>query len=228
MFFDPLYLLFVLPAFALGLWAQSRVKGNFNKYSRVRTRRSTTGAEVARQLLDAHGLHDVKVEAARGFLTDHYDPRSRTLRLSEATYASPSVAAAGIAAHEAGHALQHAENYGPLAVRSAIVPAAQFGSGLGPWLLMGGLFLQLSALAWIGVALYAAATAFTLVTLPVEFDASKRAKALLVRRGIMDSGEMAGVNKVLDAAALTYVAAAVQSILTLLYFVLRLSGGSRD
>lgn len=228
MFFDPLYLLFVLPAFALGLWAQSRVQGNFKKFSRVGTRRGVTGAQVARQLLDSYGLQDVKVEPARGFLTDHYDPRTRTLRLSEATYASPSVAAAGIAAHETGHALQHADNYGPLALRSAIVPVAQFGSGLGPWLLMGGLFLQMTTLAWLGVALYAAATAFTLVTLPVEFDATKRAKVVLVRRGIMDSGEMTGVNKVLDAAALTYVAAAVQSILTLLYFVFRLSGSSRD
>ncbi len=228
MFFDPLYLLFVLPAFLIGLWAQSRVQGNFKKYSRVGTLRGVTGGQVARTLLSAYGLSDVKVEPARGFLTDHYDPRSRTLRLSEATYASPSVAAAGIAAHEAGHALQHAQNYQPLALRSAIVPAAQFGSSLGPWLLVGGFALQLSALAWLGIILYGAATVFTLVTLPVEFDASKRAKQILVRQGILESREMEGVNKVLDAAALTYVAAAVQSILTLLYFVLRFSVGSRD
>lgn len=228
MYFDPLYLLFVLPALLLGLYAQARVKGNFNKYSRVATMRGVTGAQVARALLDSFGLYDVKVEAARGFLTDHYDPRSKTLRLSEATYASPSIAAVGVAAHEMGHALQHSQNYAPLALRSAIVPAAQFGSGLGPWLLFGGMILNFGALAWAGIALYAAATAFTLVTLPVEFDASKRAKALLVRQGYLNQQELVGVNKVLDAASLTYVAAAVQSILTLLYFVLRLSGAQRD
>ncbi len=228
MYFDPLYLLFALPALLLGLYAQARVKSNFNKYSRVPTMRGVTGAQVSRALLDSFGLHEVKVEAARGFLTDHYDPRSKTLRLSEATYASPSIAAVGVAAHEMGHALQHSQNYAPLALRSAIVPAAQFGSGLGPWLLFGGMILNVGALAWAGIALYAAATAFTLVTLPVEFDASKRAKALLVRQGYLSQQELVGVNKVLDAAALTYVAAAVQSILTLLYFVLRLSGSQRD
>ncbi|GAB4149170.1 MAG: zinc metallopeptidase [Candidatus Promineifilaceae bacterium] len=228
MYFDPLYLLFALPALLLGLFAQARVKSNFNKYSRVATMRGVTGAQVARALLDSFGLHDVQVEAARGFLTDHYDPRSKTLRLSEATYASPSIAAVGVAAHEMGHALQHSQNYAPLALRSAIVPAAQFGSGLGPWLLFGGMILNVGALAWAGIALYAAATAFTLVTLPVEIDASKRAKALLMRQGYLNQQELVGVNKVLDAAALTYVAAAVQSILTLLYFVLRLTGAQRD
>ena len=228
MFFDPLYLLFALPALLLGLYAQARVKSNFNKYSRVATMRGFTGAQVARALLDSFGLQEVKVEAAKGFLTDHYDPRSKTLRLSEATYASPSIAAVGVAAHEMGHALQHSQNYAPLALRSAIVPAAQFGSGLGPWLLFGGMILNFGALAWAGIALYAAATAFTLVTLPVEFDASKRAKALLVRQGYLNQQELVGVNKVLDAAALTYVAAAVQSIMTLLYFALRLGGLQRD
>lgn len=228
MLFDPLYLLAVLPALVLGLWAQSRVKANFNKYAKIATMRGVTGAQVARTLLDAHGLHDVRVEAAKGYLTDHYDPRSKTLRLSEATYRSPSVAAAGIAAHEMGHALQHAQGYAPLQIRSTLVPAVQFGTGIGPYLFMGGLFLQMTSLAWVGVILYAGATLFALITLPVEFDASNRAKALLVRQGILVGPEMEGVNKVLNAAALTYVAAAIQSIGTLLYFVLRLSGGSRD
>lgn len=226
-YFDPLYLVFVLPALLLGLYAQSRVQSNFQKYSRVGTMRGVTGAQVARALLDSFGLQNVKIEAARGFLTDHYDPRSKTLRLSEATYASPSIAAVGVAAHEMGHALQDAQHYGPLALRSAIVPATQIGSGLGPLLFFGGLFLNLTALAWVGVILYAAATAFTLITLPVELDASKRAKALLVRQGFLSQQEMVGVNKVLDAAALTYVAAAVQSLMTLLYFIFRLNGSSQ-
>ena len=225
MVFDPLYLLAILPAFLLGLYAQAKVKGNFNKYARVSTMRGMTGAQVARALLDAYNLQDVQVEQAQGFLTDHYDPRSRTLRLSEATYSSPSVAAAGIAAHEMGHALQHAQSYAPLQLRSALVPAAQFGSGLGPWLLIGGIAVGFTGLAWVGVAAYGLATVFTLVTLPVEWDASKRAKALLTKEGILHSQELEGVNKVLDAAALTYLAAAVQSILTLAYWVFRLMGG---
>lgn len=228
MFFDPLYFLFALPALLLGIWAQMRVKGNFQKYSKVATSRHITGAQAARYLLDANGLDQVRVEASQGFLTDHYDPRTKTLRLSEATYNSPSVAAVGIAAHEMGHALQDSQRYAPLALRSAIVPAAQFGSGLGPYLLLGGVLTGWTGLAWLGVILYAAATVFTLVTLPVEFDASNRAKALLVRQGILNPTEMEGVNKVLDAAALTYVAAAVQSVLTLLYWILRVSGGNRD
>lgn len=228
MIFDPLYFLFALPALLLGIWAQMRVQGNFQKYSKVATSRYITGAQAARYLLDAHNLSHVQIEASRGFLTDHYDPRTKTLRLSEATYSSPSVAAVGIAAHEMGHALQDAQKYAPLAIRSTIVPAAQFGSGLGPYLLLGGIFTGWTGLAWLGVLLYAAATVFTLVTLPVEFDASNRAKQLLVRQGILNPGELEGVNKVLDAAALTYVAAAVQSVLTLLYWVLRVSGGNRD
>ena len=223
-YFSPLFWLFALPGFALAMYAQWRVKSNFNKYAKVRTRNNITGSQVARRLLDAHQLYDVKVERVNGFLSDHYDPRSKTLRLSEATHDSPSVAAAGIAAHEMGHALQHANNYIPLQIRSAIVPAVKFGSGIGPMLLMGGVFLQFTALAWVGVALFAATTIFTLVTLPVEFDASNRAKKLLKQSHILDLGEMEGVNKVLDSAALTYVAAAVQSIGTLLYYVMLLSG----
>lgn len=228
MIFDPLYLLFALPGLLLGFWAQSRVKRNFNKYSKVRTLQNVTGAEVARSLLDGQGLYDVRVEEVQGTLTDHYDPRGKVLRLSPEVYRTPSVAAAGIAAHEMGHALQDASRYFPLQIRSTLVPAAQFGSSLAPWIFMGGLLLNITQVAWVGVILFGAAVLFTLVTLPVEFDASARAKKLLLNNGILVGDEIKGVNKVLDAAALTYVAAAVSAIGTLLYFVLRLTGGGRD
>ncbi len=228
-FFDPYYLIFALPGLLLGLWAQARVRGAFNKYSQVRTARNVTGAQVARALLDEQGLHDVVIEETQGFLSDHYDPRTRVLRLSPDVYRTPSVAAAGVAAHEMGHALQHAAGYAPLQLRSAIVPVAQFGSSLAPILFIIGFLLNFTTLAWAGVILFAGAVLFTLVTLPVEFDASKRAKALLTSSGIMVGEEIRGVDKVLDAAALTYVAAAVAAIGQLLYYVLLLSGGrSRD
>jgi Zn-dependent membrane protease YugP len=227
MFFDPIWLILALPGLVLGLWAQSRVKGAFNKYSKVRTARGVTGAEVARMLLDSQGLQNVQIEETKGLLSDHYDPRTRVLRLSRDVYRQPSVAAAGVAAHEMGHALQHAGGYFPLQIRSAIVPAAQFGSTLAPWLFIGGLLLRLTTLAWVGVLLFGAAVIFTLITLPVEFDASRRAKKLLATNGILIGDEIKGVNKVLDAAALTYVAAAVAAVGQLLYFVLLLSGGRR-
>ncbi len=227
MFFDPLYLIFALPGLLLGLYAQSRVKSNFNKYAKVRTARNVTGAEVARQLLDAQGLYDVAIEETQGFLSDHYDPRSKVLRLSPDVYRTPSIAAAGVAAHEMGHALQDAGGYFPLQIRSALVPAAQFGSSLAPWLFIGGFLLNFTSLAWVGVIMFAAAVLFTIVTLPVEFDASKRAKQLLVSNSVLIGDEIDGVNKVLNAAAWTYVAAAVSAIGTLLYYVLLLSGGRR-
>jgi hypothetical protein len=235
MFFSPLFWILAIPGLVLGLWAQSRVKSNFNKYSKVRTLRNVSGAQVARDLLDAQGLYDVAVEETQGMLSDHYDPRSRVLRLSPEVYRTPSVAAAGIAAHEMGHALQHAKGYAPLQLRSTLVPATQFGSNLAPMIFMGGFLLQwLGAasigywIAWVGVALFAIAVVFTLVTLPVEFDASRRAKALLQSQGIIIGDEMTGVNKVLDAAAWTYVAAAVAAVGQLLYYVLLLTGGRRD
>ncbi len=227
MFFSPYWLIFALPGLLLGLWAQSRVKSAFNKYSQVRTARGVTGAEVARMLLDAQGLHNVQIEESKGMLSDHYDPRKRVLRLSPEVYRKPSVAAAGVAAHEMGHALQHAGGYFPLQIRSAIVPAAQFGSTLAPWLFIFGLLLRFTTLAWVGVILFGAAVVFTLVTLPVEFDASRRAKKLLGSNGILIGDELKGVNKVLDAAALTYVAAAVAAVGQFLYYILLLSGGRR-
>ncbi|MBP8000028.1 MAG: zinc metallopeptidase [Chloroflexi bacterium] len=227
MFFDPLYLILALPALLLGMYAQARVRNNFSKYSQVRTWRGLTGAEVARSLLNTQGLYEVQVEESQGFLSDHYDPRSKTLRLSPDVYRSPSVAAAGIAAHEMGHALQHAHGYAPLQLRSALVPAVQFSSNLAPWIIIVGMLLQWTSLAWVGVILFAGAVFFSLVTLPVEFDASRRAKQLLVSEGVLSAQEVEGVNKVLDAAALTYVAAAIAAVGQLLYWILRLSGASR-
>jgi len=227
MLFDPLWLLFALPGLALSLWAQSRVKGAFNKYAKVQTLRNVTGSQVARTLLDSQGLYDIEIEETQGFLSDHYDPRSKILRLSPQVYRAPSIAAAGVAAHEMGHALQDAGGYAPLQIRSALVPAAQFGSRLGTWIVFGGLILNFTPLAWVGVILFAAAVLFSLVTLPVEFDASRRAKKLLAGSGILVGEEIKGVDKVLDAAALTYVAAAVAAIGQLLFFVFRLTGGRR-
>lgn len=222
---DPLYLLFAMPALLLGLYAQLRVKGAFNRYSRVRA--GMTGAQAARTLLDGEGLYDVTVEETRGFLSDHYDPRSRTLRLSPTVARTNSVAAVGVAAHEAGHALQHAAAYWPLQLRSTMVPTVQFGSWLGPVVFFLGLLMNLTPVAWLGVILFAGVAVFALVTLPVELDASRRAKALLQERFMVDSQGMVGIGKVLNAAALTYVAGAVQAVSTLLYYVFLLGGSRR-
>ncbi|MFN2134806.1 MAG: zinc metallopeptidase [Candidatus Promineifilaceae bacterium] len=226
-FFDPRWLIFALPGLLLGLWAQSRVRGSFNKYSKVRTMRGLTGAEVARQMLDQQGLYHVTIEESQGKLSDHYDPRSQVLRLSPDVYRSASIAAAGVAAHETGHALQDSRGYAPLKLRSAIVPATQFGSMLAPWLFLAGFLLHITPLAWAGLILFGLAVIFTLVTLPVEYDASKRAKKELVASGILIGDEVNGVNRVLDAAALTYVAAAVSAVGQFMYYVLLLGGGRR-
>ena len=226
-FFDPRWLIFALPGLLLGLWAQARVRGAFNKYSKVKTVRGLTGAQVARALLDEQGLSHVSIEESKGRLSDHYDPRAQVLRLSPEVYRSHSVAAAGIAAHELGHALQDSKGYTPLKIRSAIVPATQYGTMLAPWLFIAGLILNITALAWVGVILFGIAVIFTLVTLPVEFNASKRAKELLTSSGVLVGNEIEGVKKVLDAAALTYVAAAVSSIGQFMYYILLLGGGRR-
>lgn len=222
-----LYILFSLPALLLGLWAQAKVKSAFNKYSQVRTARGMAGAQVARMILDSNGLHNVNVEEVNGFLSDHYDPRSKTLRLSPQVYQSPSLAAVGVAAHEAGHAIQDQQGYSALTLRSAMVPSVQIGSWLGPIIFFIGLFMNSAlgqSLAWVGLILFGATALFTVVTLPVEFDASKRAKAILVNQGVVSTTELKGVNAVLDAAALTYVAAALQAISTLLYYAFILMG----
>lgn len=226
-----LYIIISLPALILGLWAQAKIKSSFNKYSRVRTTTGLTGAEVARRMLDQNGLSTVRIEQVPGNLSDHYDPSKNLLRLSQGVYASPSVAAAGVAAHECGHAIQDKEKYGPLRIRSILVPSVQIGSWLGPIVFAIGLLLNTQTgydMAVFGLLLFSATALFSLVTLPVEFNATKRAKAWLADSGIIYSSEMEGVHKVLDAAALTYVAAATQSVSTILYYGLMLMGRNRD
>ncbi len=228
-FFDPLYFLFMLPGLAFMLWAQSKVKGNYAKFSKVRNMQGITGAEAARRVLDSNGLFNVPVEPIAGELTDHYDPRKRALRLSQGVYGVPSVAAVGIAAHEAGHAIQHAKGYAPLQARTAIVPLVGIGSNIGYLLIIAGLFLGLGRdLAVLGIMLFALSTVFALITLPVEFDATRRAKQALAGAGIVDVQEGQGVAKVLDAAAWTYIAGFAASLLTLLYYVMLVFGGRRD
>jgi len=221
---DPGFLIIALLLFLLSLFAQQRVRSTFNKYSKVRTSTGMTGAQAAARILDNHGLSNVEIERVQGNLTDHYDPRSKTLRLSAGVYDAPSIAAVGVAAHETGHALQDQSRYPALALRSAMVPTVQFGSKLGPILFIVGLLLQITPLAWLGVILFAAVAIFSVVTLPVEFNASSRAKQLLVSEGILAPQEMEGVNKVLNAAAMTYVAAALSAIVWLLRYASILTG----
>lgn len=229
MFFDPLYLMFMLPGLALSLWASFRVKSTFNKYSKVRSRSGYTGARAAQALLAGAGITDVTIVRSQGMLSDHYNPLNKTLALSEPVHDSDSVAAIGVATHEAGHAIQHAQHYAPLWVRSALVPTANIGSSIGYFVMLGGLFLASTNMVLVGAVLFSAVLLFQVVTLPVEFNASSRAKRLVIEHGIVTGQEQQGVAKVLNAAALTYVAAAVSTLLTLLYFLLRsgLIGGRR-
>lgn len=224
MIFDPMYFVYMLPGLIFMLWAQSKVKGTYKRYSQVRNDQGITGAQAARQVLDSSGLFNIPIEAIPGELTDHYDPRKRVLRLSQGVYGAPSVAAVGIAAHEAGHAIQHAKAYLPLQARTAIVPAVNIGSNLGFFVLFAGLFLNQPTWAWLGVALFGLSTLFALITLPVEFDASRRAKEALASAGIVNVQEGQGVNKVLGAAAWTYIAGFAASLLTLLYYVSLVTG----
>lgn len=230
MYFDPVYFLFIGPALLLSLFASFRTKSAFNKYSKVRTVRGMTGAQAAQLLLDRAGITDVQIVPSQGFLSDHYNPVSKKLALSPAVYGSPSVAAVGVACHEAGHAIQHAKRYAPLWIRSLLVPTANIGSNLGYLGMMFGLVLQSQGLFFLGVVLFSAVVLFQLVTLPVEYDASARAKRLAFEHGLVLEQERDGMAKVLNAAALTYVAAAISSLMTLLYFLLRAGvlGGRRD
>lgn len=236
-FIDPLYLILAAPGLVLGLWAQWRVKHTFTRYAEVGTSRGLSGAEIAAEILRTKGVHDVRIEPVEGWLSDHYDPQHKTLRLSPDVYHGRSVAAAGVAAHEVGHAIQHAERYAFLGMRSALVPAMSFASPLAVPIIIGGFLLsgfvgsgvgQLVTLA--GLALFGVVVLFQLVTLPVEFDASRRALAAIEGGGILRGREIRGARDVLSAAAWTYVAAAVSAVLTLLYFLLRsgLLGGRRD
>lgn len=215
------FLLLIGIPMALGLWAQMRVKGAFGKYSKVRASSDVTGAEAARQVLQAAQIHDVEVVEINDMLGDHYDPSKKRLCLSTDVYRTPSIAALGIAAHEAGHAIQHARSYGPLKARMALVPITQFSSQLLPFVMIGGLMFGMLGLVKIGILCYLVLTVFQLITLPVEFDASKRAKVVLGEMGMIQAGpEAVGVNRVLNAAALTYVAAFVASLGNLLYLLM--------
>ena len=230
MIFDPLYMAVLGVGFLLSLAASAWTKAAFAKYSRVPTSGGRTGAQVAADILRAEGVSNVRIESVGGFLSDHYDPRSRTLRLSPKVYGERSVAAAGVAAHEVGHALQHAQGYAPMRLRQAMVPVANIGTNLGLWITVIGLFVGISGLALVGVILFGGFVLFTVVTLPVEFDASIRARRALERHGLLSGAELTGVSRVLTAAAATYLAAAVAAVLQLLYWLMRLGiiGGRRS
>ncbi|MBQ2981961.1 MAG: zinc metallopeptidase [Lachnospiraceae bacterium] len=229
-YFDPTYLL-VLIGLVLSLWAQYMVNSRFKKYSKVRSSRNITGAEVAERILRSHGIYDVSIEHIAGKLSDHYDPRNKVLRLSDSTYNSTSVAAIGVAAHECGHAVQHARGYIPVRLRSMFVPVANIGS-YASWILIaiGLLFTGSSSQAWLtaGIVCFAATVVFHIITLPVEFNASSRAVKVLENDGILYGDEIKGARKVLSAAALTYVASAATAILQLLRLIILFGGRDRD
>ena len=217
---DNIYFILLIPVFLLSLWAQFQVSGNFRRYSAVQNHRRLTGAQAAEAVLRAHGVYDVGIRPCRGNLTDHYDPRDNTIYLSENVYNPPTVAAVGVAAHEAGHAVQYAVGYGPIRLRNAIVPATQIGSKFSFILLLLGLILYNQRLFLVGILLFSLTTFFQLVTLPVEFNASRRALNILQDTGILGHSEGNSAKKVLRAAALTYVAAAAAAILQLLRLIL--------
>lgn len=228
--FDPLYLVFLLPGMIFSMWASFRVKSTFSEYSRVGSRRGLSGAEAARQLIAARGVPGVHVEETPGFLSDHYDPGARVLRLSPDVFHGRSLAALGVAAHEAGHAIQHARDYTPMKLRSAIVKPAMIGSNLSNVLMFAGFAIHATGLVWLGIIGFSVGVLFTLITLPVEFDASRRAVVALEELGIIDESEVNGAGAVLRAAAMTYVAAAITAVMQLLYFLLRsgILGSRRD
>jgi Zn-dependent membrane protease YugP len=228
-YFDPMYMLFMIPAFILMALTSAYVRSSYNKWSRIRATSGLTGAQAANRLISTGNLYGVQVAGTQGQLSDHYDPRNKTLFLSQTVYSSPSVAAVAVAAHELGHAMQDAEDYFPMRIRSALVPAVNIGSNLGWILIMVGLFLRITNLAWAGVLVFSAGALFALATLPVEFNASARAKELLYATGIIQTEEeRRGVNQVLNAAALTYVAGLVTAVLQLLYFVFLVGGRRRN
>lgn len=220
MFFDTYYLLLVVPAILVSMWAQGKVSSTFGKYSRVHSGSGLTGAQVARRILDENGLQSVGVERVAGNLTDHYDPRARVVRLSETVYAATSVAALGVAAHETGHAVQHAGHYAPLTLRNAIIPVTNIGSTLSMPLILFGILAGSDPLVQFGIIAFSMVTLFQLVTLPVEFNASSRAMATLEQDHILRDDEVKGARKVLTAAALTYVAALLVSAMQLLRLIL--------
>lgn len=230
MFFDPMFLLFAAPGMLIALWASGKTKRTFKRYAKVAASSGMTGAQAARHMLDTQDLRDVRIERIQGFLSDHYDPRQRVLRLSPPVHDSPSLSAIGVACHEAGHALQHAHNYFPLQLRSALVPITMISTNMSYWILMGGVVLQSLAqkgggfgaqMVNVGLAMFGVAVLFSLITLPVEWDATARAKKQMVQAGIVTAREQEAAGDVLDAAFLTYVAALVSSLMTFLYFFMR-------
>ena len=230
MFFFPMdqyYFLLVVPAMIISMIAQFKVKSTFNKYSRVMSSKRISGREAAAAILKSNSISDVTVEAVQGSLTDHYDPGAKKLRLSGPVYSETSIAALGVAAHEAGHAIQHARGYGPLILRSTLVPMANIGSRFGPIMAIAGIFLSMDPLLHIGILLFSAAVLFYLVTLPVEFNASSRALALLESGNMLNRDELEGAKKVLTAAAMTYVASALTAIMSLLRLLLIARGRRR-
>ena len=226
--FDIYYLVLILPAMLLGLWAQARVNSTFNRYSHVRCRQGYTGSQIARRILEANGLTDVRIEGIRGNLTDHYDPTARVVRLSDSVYDSPSIAAIGVAAHEVGHAIQHANSYAPLTIRNAIIPVTNIGSKLSIPLILLGVVMSFQPLVTVGIVAFSLMAVFQLITLPVEFNASSRALATLNGEHYLDEEEVYGARKVLSAAALTYVAALVMSLAQLMRLVALFGNRDRD
>lgn len=225
----PIFLLLIIFPALLGMWAQFKVHGAYSKYSKMPSRGRITGREAAAYVMRTAGISDVQIASAQGHLIDHYDPTNKRLVLSEENYYGTSLAALGVAAHEAGHAIQHKVGYSMLELRMKLVPITMVASKMLPFVILGGLFFRMTELIALGVVVYMILTLFQLVTLPVEFDASRRAKKELVNLGIIGRDELVGVNKTLDAAALTYVAAFVASLGNLLYLLLHLTGGnSRD
>lgn len=228
MFFDPMYFIFMLPAVLLAAWAQSKVTGAYKKYSIVGNTRGITGYQAARYMLDQNGLNYVQIQPISGELTDHFDPRSNVISLSQDIYGGSSLAAVGVACHECGHAIQHAVNYKPLVWRNAIIPITNIGSKLALPLIIAGLILSIAQLAYLGIICFSLSALFQLLTLPTEFDASKRALANIREHNMLSEGaEYEGAKAVLDAAALTYVAALATSLLQLLYFISLVNRGSR-
>ena len=227
-YYDPYYWMILVPAMLIALLAQLNVSATFNRYSRVASRRGLTGAQAAEAVLRAHGVYDVRIERVSGRLSDHYAPRSNVIRLSDGVYGSTSVASLGVAAHEAGHAVQYAQGYGPIKLRTAIIPVCNIGSQLSIFLIVLGLIFYFPALFGVGVILFAVAVVGQVVTLPVEFNASRRAMASLRDTGLLEQEELRGARKVLTAAAMTYVAALLVSIAQLLRFLLAFGGRRRN
>ncbi len=230
--FDPMYFVFIIPGLVLAGFAALYTRSMFSRYAEIPSSSGLTGAQAARRMLETAGIYDVSIEEVDGFLSDHYDPSTKTLRLSPDVYHKANLSSVGVACHEAGHAIQHAESYAPLELRSALVPATNFCATFAPWIIIAGVAVSAMQLALLGVILFSATVLFSLVTLPVEWDASARAKSMLVRAGIVyDREELSMSGRVLNAAFMTYVAAAVTSILTLLYYLWRmglLNGTTRE